>query len=472
MNSFVNKPFELVYANSIDAYIPELWAQESVNILVENMVISNLVHRDFSNKVASFGDIVNTRKPAEFEAKRKTDSDNVTIQDASATNIPVPLDQHLHTSFMIKDGEESKSFKMLRDEYLGPAVTSLAQTLDKILLGEAHSFYTNAEGIAGGLTTSNIIENIVQTRKRMNINKAPETNRNLIMGPTTEATALQVSTFHEADKVGDDGWALREASLGRKFQFNMFQCQNTPSTTGIPENASVPLIDNAGGYPVGTTLIHVDTAGSALDVGDWITVGGVPHQVTALGTLATEDIDVTISPGLRVAVADNDPVTIGAQAIVNYASGYAAGYAKEIAVDGITGVIPVGSLVTLATAGTPNVIKGEKYAVIATTETSTNTTGVTLNKPLDVALSDNNVLNLAPAAEHNFAFHRNALALVSRPLAAAPGNLAMSSVADANGVGVRVTMTYNGEKQGILVTVDLLCGIQVLDVNLGAVMIG
>jgi len=64
------------------------------------------------------------------------------------------------------------------------------------------------------------------------------------------------------------------------------------------------------------------------------------------------------------------------------------------------------------------------------------------------------------------------LALVSRPLAAAPRGLALSSVASMANVGMRVTITYNGEQQGVLVTVDLLCGIKVLDTDLGAVLIG
>lgn len=466
------KPFKTVYENSIDPYIPEIWASESLEILLENMVISNLVHRDFSDEVASFGEFVNTRKPAEFNAKRKDVNDNVTIQDATATNVQVALNQHLHTTFLIRDAENSKSFKELVTEYLVPAVSSIAQALDKILLGESHAFYTNAEGVANGLTTSNIIQYIVETRKRMNINKAHEQNRNLILTPTTEAVALQTDTFHEADKVGDDGSAMREASLGKKFQFNTFMSQNSPSTVGIPENSSEPLVDLVAGYPIGSTVIHVDTAGSALEVGQWVSIGGVVHQVTALGTLTTQDIDMTISPGLRVAVVDGDTVTIGGQALINEGSDYAIGYAKEIVIDGITGTIPVGSLVTLATIGTPNVILAEQYAVIETTESGSDTIGITLNKPLETAVTDNDIVHLAPSAEHNFAFHKNALALVSRPLAAAPSNLALSSVASANGIGVRVTITYDGNKQGTLVTVDLLCGIKVLDVNLGAVMVG
>jgi hypothetical protein len=460
-------------ANSLDAYIPELWAAESVAILVENMVISNLVHRDFSPSVANFGDTVHTRQPAEFTAKRKVDADNVTVQDASATNIEVKLDQHFHTSFMIKDGEESKSFKQLRDEYLQPAVLSIARAVDQVLLGESHNFLANAEGVAGGLTTSNIIQYIVETRKRMNINKAWETGRNLILTPDTEAIALQTGTFHEADKMGDSGTAMREASLGRKFQFNTFMSQNSPSTIGMPDNSGYGvLVDNVGGYAIGATTIHVDGGGSNLKVGMHFTVGGVVHTITSLGTLAVEDIDVTFTPPLRVAVADDDAVTVGDDGLVNLVAGYSAGYAKEIVVDGITGAIPVGTLVTFATPGTPSVIKAGTYSVIATTETGSDTTGITLNKPLEAALVNNDEINFGPPANHNFAFHRNALTLVSRPLSPAPRGLALSSVANMGGVGMRVTITYDGNMQGVLVTCDLLCGIKVLDTDLGAVLIG
>lgn len=460
--------------NTIDAYIPELWANESVMILWEKMVIANLIHRDFSQEVANFGDIVNTRKPAEFTAKRKGVNDDVTVQDATAENIQVPLDQHFHTSFRIRDGEESKSFKQLRDEYLEPAIMSIARQIDKVLLGMTHEFNDNSEGIAGGVTSTNIKEQIINTRKRMNLNKAHDENRNLILTPNTEAEALKLDLFISADKIGDEGTAMREASLGRKLQFDMFMTQNTPSYTTVVNNASQPLVDLAAGYLAGTTVIHVDTAGSALEVGQYITIAGdgVPHLITALGSLSTEDIDVTISPPLRGTVADNAVVTISGQALINEASGYAAGYDGELVVDGYTGAIPVGTGIKLATAGTPNVLLSGIYSVLETTESSGNTIGITLNKPLATAIANNDKIFLAPNAEYNFAFHRNAIAMVTRPLSPAPQGLALSSVASANNVGIRVTITYDGVKQGVLVTVDVLMGVKLLDLNLGAVLIG
>ena len=110
MKKSISKAWLAVFANDNDALIPEVWAQEALMVLEANMVASSLVYRDFENEIASFGDTVNAHRPNTFVAKRKTDADEVTVQDAQATNVPVKLNQHLHVSFTIKDGEESKSF--------------------------------------------------------------------------------------------------------------------------------------------------------------------------------------------------------------------------------------------------------------------------------------------------------------------------------------------------------------------------
>src|SRR5690606_17217569 len=117
-------------ANVLSAYVPEIWSRESLEILRETVVMANLVHRDFSREVANFGDTVNTRKPAKFTAQDKGATSDVTVQDATATNVQVVLDTHKHVSFMIYDIEASKSFMNLVNVYLRPAVLAMANAID------------------------------------------------------------------------------------------------------------------------------------------------------------------------------------------------------------------------------------------------------------------------------------------------------------------------------------------------------
>lgn len=475
MNLFQDT-FQLVYANSLDCFIPEIWANEGVAILLENMVASSMVHRDFENELAKHGDIVHTRKPAEFTAKRKIKSDSVTVQDAEATDIQVPLNQHIHTSFTLQDEDLTKSFQELRATFLTPAVVSLAQMLDKITLGQVYQFMANQEGGLGLSAAGTIKGYMIAVRKRMNVNKAPEEGRNLIIGPETEEDMLNLDTFTEADKVGDDGSALRNASLGRKFGFMIYQCQNTPSVTSTVSTVT-SLVDLSGGYAAGSTTIHADTAGDQWEnkPGSFIKIAGddVIQKVTACGALTTQDIDLTISPGLRHAVADDAIITKYSSGLVNCSDDYALGWSKDLVVDGITGVLPVGTLVAFATDDTPYVPYAGNYCVVATTETSGNTTAVTLDRPLSLALSDNDIMFFGPTGEMNFAFQKNCLALVVRPLVVVPAGIgAMSAVASFGDISMRVTVSYEGREQGVLVTVDLLCGVATLDTDLGAVMVG
>src|ERR1700733_9438880 len=121
------RPWTPKYDNVVDAFNPQFWANESLAILEENMIIGNMVHRDFEPIIQNYGDVVNTRRVGEFVALRKTVTDNVTVQDATATNIQVTLNQHIHVSFLIRDGEESKSIVSLVDEYMAPAMIAEAR---------------------------------------------------------------------------------------------------------------------------------------------------------------------------------------------------------------------------------------------------------------------------------------------------------------------------------------------------------
>jgi hypothetical protein len=460
MNSKFGKVWFIAYANDNDALVPELWANESLVILEENMVAGNCIHRDFSNEIANFGDVVNTRKPAEFTAVRKTDADEVTIQDASVTNVPVTLNQHIHVSFLIKDGEESKSFKDLVSLYLQPAMLAQARLLDQIILGQGIRFRNY---FAGSLGTDLTEDSFIDLDTQFNDNKVPQEGRNLFLTSRSKGAALKIGNFTEADKVGDGGAAMRTATVGQKYTFNTYMCQNTPyvSTGNTKVTGAINL---AAGYAVGTTALTVDGFSAAISNGSFVTIAGddTPHQVASTTGGATPTVITLSSPGLRRAVSDNAVVTVYTPGAVNEAAGYAAGYAKSITVDGFTVAPRTGQPVTFGTAT-------DIYTIVGTP----TTTSILLDRPLDAAISDNDKVNIGPAGNYNFACQRNALALVTRPLAMPrSGTGALSSTVSYNGFGMRAVITYNGTKQGHLVTLDVLAGIAVLELARGALLLG
>lgn len=455
--------------NSNSALIPELWANEGLAILEENMVLGNLVYRDFENVIARFGDVVNTRKPRTFTALRKTDSDPVTIQPAISDNIAVPLDQHAHTSFMIMDGEESTSFKNLVDLYLRPGVISLASFVDKVLSGQAIRFasYSPPAGGLGQITANNAANYLLGARQQLNVNKIPvDFNRHVILTPQSETVVLENTNFTAAYFVGDEGTALREASLGRKFGMNIFMAQNQPFIS--PINTTVlGAINHVGGYSQGTNTFVVNGFSAAISPGTWITIGGdyTPLQVVSTIGGATPT-SITVQNPISNPVLTGAVVTVYVPGAVNLYAGYAAGYEEEIVVDGFTVPPQLGQPVTFG-ADNANI-----YSIIALDPTNP-TTGFWVDRPLVNPLTNNETVNIGPAGSYNFAFHRNAIALVSRPLALPRvGVGALAANVTYNNLAMRVVMTYQGEAQGTLVTLDMLLGVAIFEKFAGVLLCG
>lgn len=468
----LGQPQLACYANDNDSMVPELWAMEALAVLESNMVMANLVHRDYSSLVANFGDVVNARRPVDFRARRKTDSDNVVVQDAQAPNIRVPLDQHLHVTFVIKDGEMSKAFSDLVGVYLGPAAKELAEKVDQVLAGQSARLSTYTAGRLNEMSKTNASDFILEADRVLNQNRAPRTGRSLVLSPVANAHALGADLFVSAEKRGDGGTALREASLGRVYNFDAYMDQNV--TYVDPSDTETSSGVTTAAYAAGEAgAIDTDVTFADVTVGCYVVFegDGEAYRVSAV-TDDSGDADITVVGGLQHAVASGADVTVYMAADVDAAaqSGttYAAGYAKEIIIDGHASGknLQAGQWITFGTGGSSH-----SYSVVWAEATSATSSTVLLDRPLDASLANNSVAFPGPAGSMNLAFTRDAIALVNRPLETVPaGHGARSFVASYNGISLRVTMQYDWQQQGTVVTLDLLCGVAILDARQAVVL--
>lgn len=447
--------------NNIDPYIPEWWANETLAILEESMVASQLVNRDFEKYFNKFGDVVNTRRPNEFEAKRKVKGDAVTVQDATADNVPVRLDQWNHVSFTIDDIEETMSMKKLSDEYARPAAMALARQVDRVVLGQYPRFLMNSVGKLNGITKDNIKDYVLDLGSTMDDNKCYDDGRNVILTSKTNADMLRPEWFTSADKVGDRGEALRKASLGSKLNFDWWKAINMANVAAGNTKRTF-AINLSAGYDTGATALVVNTGTGEITVGTWVDIDGLPYQVSArTGTAPTTAI--TLSRGLRRSVANAAPVYVYTPGAVNFGAGYAQYWSKAITVSGFSVAPRVGQLVSFGT-DTTNV-----YTIIGVS----GSTSITLDRALEAAIVDTATVNIGPAGAYNLALHKDAITLAIRGLQPVRnGAGALSTTMSHNGLSMRVTISYDPTYQKHMWTFDFLSGIQVLDTDLGAVLCG
>ena len=455
--------YPLCYANDNDALIPELWANESLAILEENMVMANLVHRDFSPLVASYGDVVNTRRPSEFSTKRKAQSDSVVNHDATSTNVQVPLNQHVYVTFTIKDEEASLSFKELISYYMEPAAMQMARGVDRILCGQVFRFFDNAAGKLAGMSASNAKDWILEAREVMNVNKAYPNGRNLVVSPQAETEMLKTELFIAANQRGDGGTALEEARLGRVLGFDTYMDQNV--NYRALTDADTITLNHTAGATAGDTGNKAVTASAEVTNGSfvWFT-GDQQPQVISAHTGSTTGI--TLVDAYKYDVSANAVGYAFAPADVDGA--YAVGYDKGITLDGITAnKLPVVGQLLATGTGTSR----KTYTIIEVDSVNTTSVVVWLDRPLEVGLDDDDEVFPGPHGSMCMAFHRDAVALVSRPLAVPANALGVqAAVGSYNDLAMRVAMQYDISSQGTIVTLDMLCGVALLDENLGAVL--
>lgn len=367
---------------------PSIIAKEALMQLRNNTVMASLVHRDYSQEfVAGVGNTVTIRKPATFEAQEFNRTTGIQIQDATEGSETVVLDKLLDVSFEVTSEQLTMDIKDFSEQLLIPAMQGFANKIDQYLLGLYKEVPFNF-GTAG--STPNEISDITGARKILNDNKVPFANRNLVIDTAAEDKFLQLATFHEADKVGDDGTALREASLGRKFGFNIFMDQNVKNHT----------------------------------------------KGTLTGDAGTIKVKGAVSAG-----------------------------ATQIVIDGtnLTGTLVKGDVIT---------ISGNSYVVTENTTATANEIAVKLYPPTTDIPNDTEVI-VTSTHTANLAFHKNAFALVSRPLALPRGlSSEQKAIVNYDGFGLRVIYDYNSQYKKDVISIDMLCGVKALSPELACRLLG
>lgn len=205
---------------------PDIIAREALMVLRNNAVMAKLVHRDYSDEfVGAKGDTITIRKPATFVAN-EFDGSKITVQDATETAVPVTMDKHLDVSFAVTAKQMTLDIADFSEQFLIPAMRAFADKVDKYLIGlesEATSRHSHTTGVIAPA-------DMIAARKFLTENAAPLADRRFVVGATAEADLLGSDLFTNADKVGDNGTALREASLGRKYGMDCYVDQNITKT--------------------------------------------------------------------------------------------------------------------------------------------------------------------------------------------------------------------------------------------------
>jgi len=452
------------YDNDVAALKPEWWANESLYVLEEELVAANLVNRDYENFFVSAGDTVHVNKPGSFSANHKVKGSTTTTQDVTATDLTVKLNQHLEVTVLLDDREVQDSLPDLRQYVLAPMVRGLAEAVDAAVVGEAYSFYANSAGELGVALTDDSVINLGRTFDENNV---PSGGRILIVGPSGRADLLRVDRFIDADKTGQAG-KLLNGEIGTIMGFTTFMSQAVGKSIAKTVPSGTETVNGAALR--GATSLTIDSATGGEILGTWFTIAGTEGIYRLTAAISATDTSMSFSPALRSAVADNAVITFFNQA-GDVKGAHAAG-AIKVVTDGYAAaddVPAVGQGVSFASSGVVYTVT----KVAGTWANSSTEMTLTLSRPLDAALANDDTVHSTPGGGcYNLALRKDAITLVNRPLSPAVAGSGVASAVQNNGVfSLRATIGYDMDYMRHKITLDTLVGVKVLDSAQGGMLL-
>lgn len=438
-----------------DELTSELLAKEALALFKESRILGQYVSFDYKDEVAQHGEQVKVHWPEDMTAVRLAKGDSLQIDSKEVGVDYVPLNQHITKTLPFGDREKAQSWPDLVEYFLKPAVDSLVDMADAVIQGEKYRSHLYTQGKLG---TALSYSTINRAAASMTTQKVPLAGRHLFVGPGSGADLRDDSKFIDSASFSDPS-IIRNGLIGR---IGGFDTHETNSFNDVAETAKVTAaINNASGYPIGTTVMAIDGTGTitAIVANSWVKIDGTPYRVTSTSGTATAPTGLTISTPLRKAVADNAVIEFYTPSTVNAVGGYALGYMKGIVFDGVTPA--VGQGVSFGASDDP-------YSIIAIDGQT-----LWLNRPLETALSDDARIMLMPSGSYSLAMHPKSIQVVNRPMSLpGAGQGADAYVVTQDVWSIRVIRSYDHVNLREIVSFDFLMGVRTLLENYNVLLLG
>ena len=224
-----------ITSSNVAQAIVKLVAAEALPSLMGNLVMGNLVNRDFEPVLANAGDTVNVPIPPALTANVISETGSVTTQNPNLTNAAITLNTHIEASFQVPDVTKCLAYPDLLKVYLQPAIVALAEKVETDLLALAPSFTANAAvGTAGAALTEAAIDNAETVL--FNAKVPVSEPKFLVVDGNAYGQLRQIPRFSEYQTVGDAGLrTMIDGEVGRLKSFYVFRSQfiNKTGTTPV-----------------------------------------------------------------------------------------------------------------------------------------------------------------------------------------------------------------------------------------------
>lgn len=269
---------------------------EVLRLLLNKLTVAEYFNKDWEKdftKEFAVGASIQVKFPQYFTVR---DGLQYQPQGINRISTTIALDQVFGIDFEWDDYEAAvkaeRSEEEIREQYLEPAATQLAQEIDS---RSAQFAYQNASNVVGNLGTDfTSVATPYNARRRLMEKAAPmQGKRAMIISSSGMSTFGQNLTnfFHPGDELSE---MFKEGYLGRNAGFDWLESNSLFSHTAGTWAGSVTV---TGANQSGTSLIITGTNGDTLKKGDKISIANVnavnPRTRRIAGPVSAQNFTVT-----------------------------------------------------------------------------------------------------------------------------------------------------------------------------------
>src|ERR1035441_5060384 len=213
-----------ITSSNVANAIVKLVAVDALPVLVGNLVMRNLVNRDYEPVLAQAGDTVNVPIPPTMVANNIAEGGTGQTQKL----------KNAEATFLMPDVTKVLAVPDLLKIYMAPAVAAIAQKIESDLLSLYAGFTSNTPvGTAGTPITEAIID---AAETALFLAKVPPSDQNfMVVDAATYSAWRQIPRFSEFQTAGDAGLrTLIDGSVGKIKDFFVFRSQYVQKTGSSP----------------------------------------------------------------------------------------------------------------------------------------------------------------------------------------------------------------------------------------------
>ena len=234
-------------------FIPEIWSKKLIEKFYDATVLTAISNTNYEGEIRSQGDMVKIRTIPTLTINDYSSGQTLVNQRPESEIVELLIDKGKYWSAIVDDVQDIQADLELMNMWAGDASEQMKIRVDTEVLGSiVPDFAAENKGAAAGrisgninlgatgtplaVTTSNILDTILDMGQVLDEQNRPETGRFLVM-PYWATTLLKKSDIKDASLTGDGSSPLRNGRVGMIDRFEIYQSNNLPKVVDGGNNA-------------------------------------------------------------------------------------------------------------------------------------------------------------------------------------------------------------------------------------------